>query len=234
MKLNQLTSIEAVRQFLEGAQAVAFCVANDKQERYQWIQNTLVAFRYSSLGKADKGLLTRYLMKVTNYSHAQIKRLIQQYIKKGRLTVKVARRNGFKLKYAKADIRLLAEMDERHQQPSGPALKKFCERAWELFDELKYECLASISVWRLYNLRQSITWQRQRCLLTKTRPKAVSIGRRRKPCPNDQPGYIRIDSVHQGDQDRRKGSTSSPTKGFITSMPLMKSRSFRLLSQWSA
>ena len=205
MKLDQLTTIETVRQFLEGTQAVAFCVANSKQERYQWVQKTLVVFRYFSLGKADKGLLTRYLMKVTDYSHAQIKRLIRQYVKKGTVTVKMARRNGFKLKYNKADIRLLAEMDERHQQPSGPVLKKFCERAYERFDESKYERLAGISVSHLYNLRQSTTYQRQRCLLTKTRPKAASIGIRRKPCPNDQPGYIRIDSVHQGDQDRRKG-----------------------------
>lgn len=57
----------------------------------------------------------------------------------------------------------------------------------------------------MYNLRQSTTYQRQRCLLTKTRPKAASIGIRRKPYRNDQPGYIRIDSVHQGDQDKRKG-----------------------------
>ena len=205
MKLDQLTTIEAIRQFPEGTQAVAFCVANSKQERYQWIQKTLVNFRYFSLGKADKGLITRYLMKVTDYSHAQMKRLIRQYIKKGAVTVKLARRNGFKPKYSKTDIRLLAEMDERHQQPSGPVIKKLCERAWERFDESKYERLAGISVSHLYNLRQSTAYQRQRCVLTKTRPKAAKIGTRRKPCPNDQPGYIRIDSVHQGDQDRRKG-----------------------------
>lgn len=57
----------------------------------------------------------------------------------------------------------------------------------------------------LYNLRASKIYQRQRCVLTRTRPKAIPIGQRRKPCPNDQPGYIRIDSVHQGDQDKRKG-----------------------------
>jgi len=205
MKLDQLTTIETIRQFLEGTQAVAFCVANSKQERYQWIQKTLVNFRYFSLGKADKGLITRYLMKVTDYSHAQMKRLIRQYIKKGTVTVKLARRNGFKPKYSKTDIRLLAEMDERHQQPSGPVIKKLCERAWERFDESKYERLAGISVSHLYNLRQSTAYQRQRCVLTKTRPKAAKIGTRRKPRPNDQPGYIRIDSVHQGDQDRRKG-----------------------------
>lgn len=205
MKLEQLTSLETVRQFLEGTQAVAFCVANSKRERYQWIQKTLVSFRYLSLGRTDKGLLTRYLMKVTAYSHAQIKRLIHQYRKQGTITVKVSRRNGFKPKYSKADIRLLAEMDERHQQPSGPVLKKLCERAYERFGESKYERLAGISVSHLYNLRQSTTYQRQRCILTKTQPKVAKIGTRHKPCPNNQPGYIRIDSVHQGDQDRRKG-----------------------------
>ena len=76
-------------------------------------------------------------MKVTDYSHAQMKRLIRQYIKKGTVTVKLARRNGFKPKYSKTDIRLLAEMDERDQQPSGPVIKKLCERAWERFDESK-------------------------------------------------------------------------------------------------
>ncbi len=205
MKLEQLTTLEAVRQFLEGTQAVAFCVANTKQERYQWIQKVLVNFRYISLGKADKGLISRYLMKVTGYSRAQIKRLIQQYVKTGTVTVKSSHRNGFKAKYTKTDIRLLAEMDERHNQPSGPVIKKLCERAFERFDESKYERLAGISVSHLYNLRQSTAYQRQRCVLTKTRPKAAKIGSRRKPCPNDQPGYIRIDSVHQGDQDKRKG-----------------------------
>lgn len=51
MKLEQLTTIETVRQFLEGTQAVIFCVANNKKERYQWVQKNLVNFRYYSLGK---------------------------------------------------------------------------------------------------------------------------------------------------------------------------------------
>ena len=33
----------------------------------------------------------------------------------------------------------------------------------------------------------------------------VNIGERRKPIPNGQPGFIRIDTVHQGDQDKKKG-----------------------------
>ena len=42
--------------------------------------------------------------------------------------------------------------------------------------------------------------------LTKTRPtKANKIGVRKAPAPEGRPGYIRIDSVHQGDQDGTKG-----------------------------
>lgn len=205
MSLEQLTTITAISQFLEGTQAVAFNVAISKKERYRWVQKTLVERQYLLLGKADKGTVTRYLMKVTDYSLAQIKRLIRQYVKTGTVKVKLARRNGFKRAYTDSDICLLASMDERHGQPSGAVLKKLCERAYERFDQAEYQCLAGISVSHLYNLRASKTYQRQRVSLTKTRPRTAPIGQRRKPCPEDQPGYLRIDSVHQGDQDKRKG-----------------------------
>lgn len=205
MSLEQLTSIEDVSHFLDGTQAVAFGVATSKSARYRWVQKTLVKHSYLLLGKSDKGTITRYLMKVTGYSRAQIKRLIQQYANTGTVTVKPARGNGFKRAYTDADVRLLAKMDELHGQPSGAVLKKLCERAYLRFGEVNYQRLAVISVSHLYNLRGSKTYQRQRCTLTKTRPKAAAIGQRGKPQPNNQPGYIRIDSVHQGDQDKRKG-----------------------------
>ena len=205
MSLEQLNTLDAVKQFLNGTQAVAFHVAADKQERYRWVQKTLVKHQYFRLGKADRGTVTRYLMKVTSYSRAQTKRLIRQYINTGVIATQPARRNGFKRAYTEADIRLLANMDERHGQPSGAVLKKLCERAYRRFGQTEYQRLSGISVAHLYNLRASKTYQRQRCILTKTRPKAAPIGQRRKPCPNDEPGYIRIDSVHQGDQDKRKG-----------------------------
>ena len=205
MKLEQLDSLDDIRHFLKGTQAVIFSVATNKQERYRWVQKVLVKHRYMTLSKSDRGTITRYLMKVTAYSLAQIKRLIQQYTKTDEIHVKVARRNGFQNRYTTADIRLLARMEEIHGQPSGPALKKLCERAYTLFGQSQYQRLATISVSHLYNLRQSKAYQRQRCTLTKTQPKTAPIGQRRKPTPNDQPGYLRIDSVHQGDQDKRKG-----------------------------
>ena len=96
MSLEQLTTIDAIREFLDGTQAVAFGVAASKEERYRWVRKTLVKLRYYQLGTADKGVVTRYLMKVTGYSPAQVKRLIKQYRQTGTVTVKTARRNGFK------------------------------------------------------------------------------------------------------------------------------------------
>ena len=45
----------------------------------------------------------------------------------------------------------------------------------------------------------------KRRVFSKTQHTSVSIGERRKPQPNGQPGYLRIDTVHQGDQDKQKG-----------------------------
>ncbi len=183
MSLAQLTTLDAINQFLDGTQEVAFNVATDKPARYRWVQKTLVKHRYLTLGKTDRGIVTRYLMKVIGYSLAQTKCLIRQYVKTGTISVRPARRNGFKPAYTDTDIRLLASMDERHGQPSGPVLKKLCERAYQRFGQADYRRLAGISVSHLYNLRAPKTYQRQRCVLTKTRPKAASNGHPERHLP---------------------------------------------------
>jgi hypothetical protein len=113
--------------------------------------------------------------------------------------------NGFQLKYTREDKLLLAALDVRHNTLSGPATKKLCERAYQLFGETEYQRLAGISIAHLYNLRKSKTYIRQRHQYKKTKPVCSRIGERRMPHPNGQPGFIRIDSVHQGDQDGVKG-----------------------------
>ena len=127
MNANELTSIDQVRAFLSGTQRVAFEVAGDKQSRYDWLRRTLVKFNYSDCGKSDKGILLRYLIKVSGYSRAQLKRLIKRYRETGRLTPRQRTVRGFARRYTKADIRLLAAMDERHNTPNGLTLKKLCE-----------------------------------------------------------------------------------------------------------
>jgi len=205
MKLDDLTAVGQLEDFLSGTQAVAFGVISDKDAGYRWIQGELIRFGYLTRSRQHKGVVIRYLMKVSGYSRQQITRLIGQYRATGRLQRQQRTATGFVRRYTPEDIRLLAAMDERHETPCGPAVKKLCERAYKVFGQSEYERLATISVSHLYNLRQSTTYTRQRRHFAKTRPKVSTIGERRKPRPNGLPGYIRIDTVHQGDQDKRKG-----------------------------
>lgn len=205
MNEKDLTSIDELSMFLEASRPIAYSMCGNKHEYYKWIQNTLVKFQYLTLKKQGKGVVIRYLMKISGYSRQQLTRLIKQYCETGLIKAHQRTVRGFKRRYTNKDILLLAAMDARHDTPSGHAIKKLCERAYEIFSQSEYQNLALISVAHLYNLRKSTPYMRQRHTFTKTKPKASTIGERRKPQPNGQPGYIRIDTVHQGDQDKQKG-----------------------------
>jgi hypothetical protein len=177
----------------------------NQKSRYAWIQQTLVQFHYITLRKDAKGVVKKYVKKITGCSRAQLTRLVHQYQETGSIIFHHKNVNQFNTRYTKADIRLLAQLDEWHNTLSGPATKKLCERAYLVFGQTEYERLASISISHIYNLRVSVTYTRQRWIYEKTKPKASTIGVRRKPTPNGEPGYIRIDTVHQGDFDKQKG-----------------------------
>jgi transposase InsO family protein len=205
MTSHTLKTVAQLNDFLAGTQAVTFSVLSPKDECYQWIQETLITFEYLTLSRPHKGLVIRYLLKMRGYSRQPLTRLIHQYRQSGYVTRRPRTVQGFARRYTEEDIRLLAAMDERHDTPSGPAIKKLCERAWQVFGETAYARLASISIGHLYNLRKSLPYLRQRQHVEKTRPTRSSIGERRNPHPAGQPGFIRIDTVHQGDWDKQKG-----------------------------
>jgi len=111
----------------------------------------------------------------------------------------------FPRRYTPEDIRLLAAVDALHGNLSGPATRKLCERAFKVFGDARYARLAGISNGQLYNLRGAKTYQRCRGRVEKTRAVQVRIGERRRPRPEGRPGFLRVDSVHQGDRDGIKG-----------------------------
>lgn len=205
MNIDELTQIEDLETFLQGNQQIAYAIPGDKTQRYQLVQKLLIKFSYLSCSKKDKGIINRFLIKLTGYSRQQLSRLINRYRKKGYIRHCPARSNGFHQKYQKQDIRLLAEVDELHDTPCGHAVKKLFERSYHIFGDEHYRTLASISVSHLYNLRASKTYCLQRRDFEKTKSKHSTIGEKRKPQPNCQPGFLRIDTVHQGDQDKQKG-----------------------------
>ncbi len=204
MNIKRLQTLQQIEDFLHGSSALEPAPAT-QVERYQWIEQTLRHFRYASRTKAEKGLLIAYLCRISGYSRQQITRLIRRYRDRGKLVWNVSPAKGFVSRYTPEDLRLLAEVDSLHDTPSGPAVKKICERAWKRFGDQRYERLAGISVAHLYNLRKRSEYRKIRIVHEKTRPTRNTIGIRRKPSPQGRPGFIRIDTVHQGDLDGVKG-----------------------------
>ena len=163
------------------------------------------AQKYLELSKKDKGIVRRYLVKISGLSKAQITRLIARWRERGVIEPRASRRHRFPHRYTPADIQLLAETDAAHEGLSAPAVRRILEREFKVHRQAQYERLASISASHIYNLRRTRAYREHHVHHTKTRASAVSIGERRKPDPRGQPGFVRVDTVHQGDSPKGKG-----------------------------
>jgi hypothetical protein len=74
------------------------------------------------------------------------------------------------------------------------------------FGDPRFERLSGLSVAQLYRLRQSRAYRQKRIVCQPTRPTPVSIGEWRRRDTQGRPGYLRVDTVHQGDDlDGNKG-----------------------------
>jgi transposase InsO family protein len=114
-------------------------------------------------------------------------------------------RTQFPKRYTPADVNLLAYVDKAHGNLSGPATRHILEREYSEYGQKAYQRLAGISVAQLYRLRNSASYRKRNITYQPTHPTPVRIGERRQPQPQGRPGYLRIDTVHQGDQEGRKG-----------------------------
>ena len=133
---------------------------------------------------------------MTGLSRAQITRLIQQYRQGGELQPARyrrhrihARRRGWRRWTRPTKPSAARPRDPRAGIPAVPAAR--------------IERLAGIG--GPDRLRRRSAYRQRRLHFTKTRPTAVSIGERRRPDPQGQPGFLRVDTVHQGDRDGVKG-----------------------------
>ena len=197
-------TLEEIRDFLAGAGPVEF-TSQGRTEIYQWVERTLVRYEYGSLGKADKGLVRRYLEKMTGRSRAQLTRMIAAYAATGRVKATAYQRHRFATRYTQADIKLLAYVDQAHGNLSGPATRRILEREYEVHAIAAYKRLARISPAQIYRFRATVAYRKCNTTYEPTRPTLIAIGERRRPEPNGRPGYLRIDTVHQGDLDGAKG-----------------------------
>ena len=204
MKQDRAMGMDEIRAYLAASGKIQFQGAN-RAEVYQWIRDTVAHHQYLLLGRAEKGLMRKYIIKMTGLSRAQVTRLLHGYRTTGKVANRAYRRRRFPSLYTQRDIELLAEVDEAHETLSGPATKTLLYREFHEFGNAEFQRLANISVAHLYNLRKKSAYRKLRVKYHKTRPTQVQIGERRRPDPQGRPGFLRVDTVHQGDLDGTKG-----------------------------
>jgi transposase InsO family protein len=206
MKNVTFKNIADIKNFLFGNEKRNFELSG-VEDRYAFIRETLVSVNYLNLKKKDRGEVKKCLQKITGYEDRQMKRLIKKWKVNGLPYRKPKTKGAAVSKYKPEDIALLIKTDIAHLTPNGNAAQAILRRELLTFGKEEYETIAGVSVSHIYNLRnhkkQYLSSEAVR--YSKTIPVSTNIGERRKPSPLGIPGYLRVDSVHQGDFGGEKG-----------------------------
>jgi hypothetical protein len=201
-------SLVEIKSFLTTVDCLEFKTVS-QTERNEWIETLLVHHNYRKCHRPDKGIIRQYILKITGISRAHTNRLIGEFLHRSQIKkiniLTGVKRNCFGRVYTESDIKLLVAADNAHSRLSGPAIIKSFQREFTIFNKTEYANLKNISVSHLYRLRTNDHYKRDALTFEKTNPTRVPIGERRRPEPNGRPGYLCIDSVHQGDSNGSKG-----------------------------
>ena len=201
--LERLTLAE-MTEFVSSSGSID-CAAMEAEAAYGFIEQVLKQQQYRRLKKGQRGIVRRFLARITGLSRAQLTRLIQRWMDTRKVERKPERRPSFKRRYTDTDIALLAEVDAAHEELSGPAVRHLLGRELEVYGNEKFRRMAGISASHIYNLRKSTAYRKLRVRVQHTQAHQVSLGERRQPDPKGKPGYLRVDTVHQGQQDGKAG-----------------------------
>jgi transposase InsO family protein len=214
MDETRLRTIEQLEDFLKATPEVAFtaCGAGGTadSDRYEHISLVLTRFDYPQRNKRERGVVLAYLRRTSGYGRAQVNRLVARWADNRVAQHPLLKRYRapaapFARKYTAGDVELLVQMDRAHEDVCGPAIAHLLLRAYAVYGDARYERLAELSVSHLYNLRKRADYQARRVSFVKTRAVCNPIGVRKAPSPNGRAGFVRIDTVHQGDLDGIKG-----------------------------
>jgi len=199
-----MLSIAQLKEFSKLHEGIEFAAVSAK-ERNAWIEEVVTRFGYFKLKKKHKHVVKGYLRAMTGLSNSQTKRLLAAKKKTGRIVANNTGRHSFPKIYTPQDVALLITTDNAHLRLSGPATKRILTREYEVFGKHEYKNISRISAPHIYNLRDTNQYRSHSLTVKKTNPVKVRIGERRKPQPEGKPGFLRVDSVHQGDLDKEKG-----------------------------
>ena len=125
---HRLETLDQVQEFLAGSQQIDL-EPQTRADAYAFVAKTVQRFDYPQQGKADKGLLHRFLARATGLSRAQVTRLLRQHRTTGQITDRRgAPRRPFPRRYTKptsgcspSSMRSTARCPARLRASSAPA-----------------------------------------------------------------------------------------------------------------
>ena len=207
MEDTQTATLAAMSAFVTLSQELDITNTSSIEEKYRWIDRHLTATRYLMLPRKNRRAIKDYIQARTSLKRARVTELVALKKASGTIVRKERTQPTFPSVYTPTDVALLATVDAAHGVLSGPATKRILQREYAIFGKNEYERLSKMSVSHVYNLRNSIRYTHSGLVIIKTSrsKKGILIGVRKKPEHGGKPGYLRVDSVHQGDQDKEKG-----------------------------
>src|SRR5260370_36910565 len=117
--IERLT-LDQIREFVEGSRTIGF-TAPMREAVYEFIERVLKSQQYCRLSRGEKGIVRRFLVKMTGLSRAQLTRWIRRWRKTRRVQRKLTCRPEFLKRYTAADVALLAAVVDTHDELSRPA-----------------------------------------------------------------------------------------------------------------
>ena len=204
MNDDSIVSVSQLKEFARLTDNITFKSKN-KKETYQWVNDVLNKFSYLTESKKNRSIIKKYIIHMTGYSHDNVDKLIAKKRKYGDVCLLKRTQHTFARRYTPEDITLLAEVNDSLLGQNAKAMKRMMKDQYEKFHDERFKRLANISVSHIYNLKKTHIYKSKVLTYTKTNPTKVNIGIRKKPQPDGKPGYIRVDSVHQGDFNKNKG-----------------------------
>ena len=200
---SQFHTIGEIELFVAASDVFNLTQFPSRHDRARWVRDRLLRFQYRSLRRKQQGVLRKFLRIITGYSEAQLSRHIGRYRRGERVFVEQVR-NTFDQLYTREDRELLALIDNETGRMAGTLTAQFCADQFAAGDE-RFLRLKDVSSATIYRLRKDKRYEALSITIEKTKPVQVPIGERRKPDPEGEPGFIRVDTVHQGDLGTQKG-----------------------------
>ena len=199
---NNLRTIADLVGFLNNPVVVDITIVESSEERSDWIIEHLRRFKYHTLKKKDKGVVLKYLRRITTLTEKQLDRHVYAF-KSGRRICEKYKRVVFSRIYSREDSELLAEVDNATWRLSWGLTIAMIRDEYET-GNMKFIRLKNISIAHLYRIRASSRYKEESMTVWKTKSVNIPIWTRMKPNPNWIPWFIRVDTVHQWDLDWEK------------------------------